>query len=305
MGVTGISGSYLSKAMNPVKSEGTAASEGTPSFQQLVDIHLDEIARSQVAFQQYKLQGRTDLAQGAHLWAQKQRQALQQLGAEPDLYNEGVDISSRFKDKYPLENAAAYDSGQVGHTVRPDYKQWVNKVSQAYEVLVHEKETQTLKPEVQAAPEKTSVPVPSKSEKKVIHSAPERIRNLILKAAQEVEVDPHLLAAIAKIESGFREYVKSHAGAIGLFQLMPSTAKELGINPYDSYQNVLGGAKYIKSKIDKYKGDVRLALAAYNAGAGNVDRAIRKAGTLDWDTVQSFLPKETQNFVPKVMRSYT
>lgn len=310
MGVTGISGSNPSKAMNPVKSDGTFASEGTPSFQQLVEVHLDEIARAQVAYQQYKLQGRTDLAKGAHHWAQKQRQALQQLGAEASLYREGVDMSSRFHNKYSVEEATAYDSEQTGRAVRKDYQQWVNKVTQAYGALVQtpviEEPPSAPQPLTQtAASENKAAPIPAKSENKVIHSAPERVRNFILKAAQEVDVDPHLLAAIAKNESGFREHVKSQAGAIGLFQLMPSTAKELGVNPYDSYQNVLGGAKYIKSKIDKYNGDVRLALAAYNAGPGNVDRAIKKAGAFDWDTVQSFLPKETRNFVPKVMRSYT
>lgn len=311
MGVTGISGGNPSKAMNPVKNEGTVTSQGTHSFQQMVDAHLDEIARAQVAFQQYKLQGRIDLAQGAHLWAQKQRQALQQLGVGQDQYKEGVDLSNRFIHKYSSEDATAYDSGQKGRTVRSEYQQWMSKVSQAYEAFIQTPKTEqpSNKPVVQAAPPaaavKTSAPAPAKPANKVIHAAPERVRNYIMKAAKEVDVDPHLLAAIAKSESGFRENVRSHAGAIGLFQLMPGTAKELGVNPYDSYQNVLGGAKYIKAKMDKYNGDVRLALAAYNAGPGKVDRAIKKAGVIDWDTVQSFLPKETQKFVPKVLRSYT
>ncbi|RXT04200.1 lytic transglycosylase domain-containing protein [Ammoniphilus sp. CFH 90114] len=168
-------------------------------------------------------------------------------------------------------------------------------------------------PEVVTEPSKISPPPPPPVEQKPLvkkegplNTAPPKVKDYIERVAKEVNVDPNLLAAIAHNESGFRLSARSSAGAIGLFQLMPSTAKELGVNPHDPYQNVLGGAKYIKDKIAKYDGDIRLALAAYNAGPGNVDRAIKKAGNVkDWDVVQAYLPRETQRFVPKVLRSYT
>lgn len=81
---------------------------------------------------------------------------------------------------------------------------------------------------------------------------------------------------------------------------MPDTARGLGIDPSDPSQNVLGGAKYIKSMLDKY-GSNELALAAYNAGPGRLDEAIRKAGSRNWNAVKQYLPLETQNYVPKVI----
>lgn len=81
---------------------------------------------------------------------------------------------------------------------------------------------------------------------------------------------------------------------------MPGTAQGLGVNPYDAKQNIIGGAKYISGQLKKY-GSYELALAAYNAGPGRVDSAIKKAGSRDWSQVRQFLPKETQNYVPKVM----
>ncbi|MBP1931170.1 lytic transglycosylase domain-containing protein [Ammoniphilus resinae] len=276
----------------------------TSPFQELVDKHLDEIARSQVAFAQYKQQGRMDLAQGAHNWAEKQRAALQYLGVNKELFNPQIDLTDRFVSKHSIQDAAVYDYTKEGNNVRSDYKQWMAKVGAAYESLSFPAAALTSRNEVpQQAPAQVKpkeLPVP-----KIWESVPERIKGYLQKVAEEVDVDLHLLAALAKQESGFQENARSRVGAIGLFQLMPSTARSLGVNPYDSYQNALGGAKYIKGKLDKYNGDIKLALAAYNAGPGRVDRAITKAGTSDWDTVSQRLPKETRNFVPKVLSSFT
>lgn len=92
-------------------------------------------------------------------------------------------------------------------------------------------------------------------------------------AAQKYGVSESLLKGIAKAESNFNPNDVSSAGAIGVMQLMPATAKELGVtNAYDPRQNILGGAKCIKQKLKEFNGDVRLALAAYNAGSGAVKR---------------------------------
>ena len=93
------------------------------------------------------------------------------------------------------------------------------------------------------------------------------------KAAKKYNVSESLLKAIAKAESNFNANDVSSAGAIGVMQLMPSTAESLGVkNPYDPEQNIMGGAKCISQKLSEFNGNVRLALAAYNAGSGAVRR---------------------------------
>ena len=93
------------------------------------------------------------------------------------------------------------------------------------------------------------------------------------KRRQKYGVSESLLKAVAKAESNFNPNDVSSAGAIGVMQLMPSTAKELGVtNPYDAEQNIMGGAKLIAAHLKKFNGDVRLALAAYNAGSGAVKK---------------------------------
>lgn len=91
------------------------------------------------------------------------------------------------------------------------------------------------------------------------------------KAASAYNVPVKLLKAMAKAESNFNVNAVSSCGAQGIMQLMPDTAKALGVSdPFDPEQNIMGGAKYIASKLEKYGGNVKLALAAYQAGSGNV-----------------------------------
>ena len=114
-----------------------------------------------------------------------------------------------------------------------------------------------------------------------------------------------MVAAVARAESDFNPKAKSRAGAMGLMQLMPGTARGLGVkDPWNVNQNALGGAKYLSQMLKKYNGNVQLALAAYNAGPGNVDKAISRAKSRSWSLVSKYLPKETQNYVPKVLRYY-
>ena len=94
------------------------------------------------------------------------------------------------------------------------------------------------------------------------------------KAAKKYGVSESLLKAIAKAESNFNPRDLSSSGAMGVMQLMPETARSLGVDdPYDPEQNIMGGAKCISQKLKEFNGDVKLALAAYNAGSGAVKRA--------------------------------
>ncbi len=118
------------------------------------------------------------------------------------------------------------------------------------------------------------------------------LEEIFTEASQKYNVPKNLIKAIAKAESDFRPNATSGAGAQGIMQLMPGTARELGVtDAYDPYQNIMGGTKYISQMLEKYNGDISLALAAYNAGSNNVAK---------YGGIPPF--EETQNYVVKVTR---
>lgn len=143
------------------------------------------------------------------------------------------------------------------------------------------------------------------------------IKKIISEAAANNGVDTSILDAVAWAESGYSPTAKSGAGAEGLMQLMPGTARGLGVtNVYDPQQSANGGAKYLSQMYDRY-GSYDLALAAYNAGPGYVDWAIKASGgSKDWDVLKNakadkaklnrsvgdnIFKSETLNYVPKVI----
>ena len=118
------------------------------------------------------------------------------------------------------------------------------------------------------------------------------IANNVQKAAEKYNLPPQLINAVIRAESNFKVRAVSSAGARGLMQLMPATAKELGVeDSFDIEQNIDGGAKYLRKMLDRFGGSVRKALAAYNAGPGTV---IKYNGRVPYP--------ETRQYVKRVLR---
>ena len=114
--------------------------------------------------------------------------------------------------------------------------------------------------------------------------------DLIQEAAGVHHLDPDLIRAVMRTESAFNPAAVSPVGAMGLMQLMPALAKEMGVtDPFDPRDNIMGGAKYLRQLLDAHEGNLRLTLASYNAGPGNVER---------YGGIPPF--EETRNYVRKI-----
>ena len=146
--------------------------------------------------------------------------------------------------------------------------------------------------EVQRAGFRAPLRVPESAWTSQLPAAARPFVDAIEEAAAGAGIDPRLLAAVAWAESSFTPDAVSHAGAIGLTQLMPPTADALGVDPWDPVENLQGGARYLREQFDRF-GSTELMLAAYNAGPGSVARA-------------GGIPNipETQRYVPKVLEYY-
>lgn len=145
------------------------------------------------------------------------------------------------------------------------------------------------------AADASHIKVPIGAGARVIHSGDEGIDRLVWEAALLHGLDPLLIHSVMKAESGFNRLAVSPKGACGLMQLMPSTSGRFGVrNIFDPRENVFAGARYLRWLLDRFGGDVRLALAAYNAGEAAVD--------LYDNRIPPFLA--TQNYVKTIYGEY-
>lgn len=123
---------------------------------------------------------------------------------------------------------------------------------------------------------------------------PEGLDPIIARASRRYGVDAGLIKAVIKAESNFNPQAVSHAGAQGLMQLMPATARSLGVsNSFDPEQNVMAGTRFLRDMLQRYNGNIDSALAAYNWGPGNVDKR------------PDHLPRETRDYLSRVKQLYT
>lgn len=117
--------------------------------------------------------------------------------------------------------------------------------------------------------------------------------NDVHRFSKEFSIDEKLITAIIEVESNFSNEIKSKKGAVGLMQIMPGTAELLNIDPNDLTQNIYGGIKYFKFLLDKNNNNIPFALAAYNAGQGNI---------IKYDSIPPF--PETHFYIEKVLNIY-
>ncbi len=175
-----------------------------------------------------------------------------------------------------------------------DAAQYARGLEAYHKIGVSGPDKESLVPDASAAagqPEETGIPaVPSNSRAEI---GSEALEEIIQRAGSRYGVAPGLIRAVIKAESNFNPNAVSGAGARGLMQLMPGTARSLGVtNSLDPEQNVMAGTHYLRKMLDRYGGDIDSALAAYNWGPGNVDRK------------GCSLPRETRSYLARVKDLY-
>ena len=226
-------------------------------------------------------------------------QAIQSIGSTGNTKATGSTAFSEMISQYLTENNTSDVNdltnllGSYGSLVADQEKQSVSNYLQnlMYEgtLNIPANVMQVIAEWNEATPSKVSSVVQQGSS-----SIANNYKEIIEKAANNYGVPAKLIESVIKHESSFNPNAVSKAGATGLMQLMPSTAKYLGVsNAFNPEQNIMGGAKYLSQLMKKYDGDISMTLAAYNAGPGNVAK---------YDGIPPF--KETQNYVKRVLNTY-
>lgn len=212
------------------------------------------------------------------------QQLLKQMRKSiPDsgLFGEGMagDIYQSMFDESISKAIAGKGSFQLADTILRSFNADKESATQRTEQTLPDYRTRTV--------QKTTPRPPAQSGEKWD-------RSIIQEAASKYGVDPKLVESVIKVESDFRPKAVSKSGAIGLMQLMKATAEDLGVrNRFDPRENVFGGTRYLSGLLRRFDGNLKLALAGYNAGPGAVEK---HAGIPPY--------KETQNYVEKVLKHY-
>ncbi len=208
---------------------------------------------------------------------------------------------SAIESNFQALNSVAFELDKpinVQKVQNSDFKTVLDGKINAVEDKIEPKEEEIL-PEI----EEETIPVLDEIKKEAVNlkskmdlkAQSTNIDEIIETFSNKYDIDSDFIKAIIKQESGFNTKATSKKGAMGLMQLMPATAKSLGVNDaYNPWENIEGGVKYLRNLLNKYDNNRELALAAYNAGAG----AVQKYGGIP--------PyKETQNYVKSIMAAYT
>jgi hypothetical protein len=190
--------------------------------------------------------------------------------------NKGLTISDYFKQATPRASTDFFRTPTVrGDALRPDGSDGLRPASL---------------PSEEGPPPGGSAIAPSDDTTQSDHKT--LIADSIREASRKYNLPGKLIERVIQAESNFQADAVSPAGAQGLMQLMPGTAKELGVNdPFDVRQNIDGGAAYLRQMLDRFNGDVKLALAAYNAGPGTVEKY---SGNVPY--------RETQTYIERVLK---
>ncbi|WP_299831193.1 phage tail tape measure protein [uncultured Metabacillus sp.] len=230
---------------------------------------------------------------------------LTQVGTSMESASKATDKNAYVSDKYKLRleqiNVQIAQLNSTKSRYAQHSRQYRNALEREIKLLkeqssIYQQQQKDLKSQISSGNYTTSGSSASSTSSYTSSSGSYggKYASYINQAAQKYGVNPFLIAAIIQQESNFNASAVSSAGARGLMQLMPGTARELGVtNSFDPYQNIMGGTKYIAQQLKAFGNDIQKALAAYNAGAGNV----RKYGG-----IPPF--KETQNYVNKVLANF-
>ncbi|MGM0594757.1 MAG: lytic transglycosylase domain-containing protein, partial [Pseudomonadota bacterium] len=204
---------------------------------------------------------------------------LYMLGYTP---HEIADVLAGLIPMYALQRARRMQALGYSHT---DIEHYLSRHSAAPVPAADN----TTAGNIPATPQHTSAASPRTSER-------QRIEQFILHNARRYRVDASLIRAVISHESSWRTDARSHAGAVGLMQLMPATARMLGVDPSDPEQNIEGGVRYLAGLLEMFDGDTEAALVAYNAGPTHARK---------WRRGETALYGETRTYLQRVMESHS